>query len=147
MQIISSQLDGDKTIVASCSRELVRDYGWNGHPSNTTSAYLLGYLCGHKALKKGIKNAILDMGLFEPTKGNKVFAGLKGVLEAGLNVPHSAKILPDDDRVYGTHISNYFKQINTQNKMFSKLSSRFDVSKYPDIVKQVKEKIDSKFTV
>lgn len=147
VQVISSQLGGDQTIVSSCSKELSRDYGWEGYPSNIPSAYLLGYLCAQKALKKGIKDAILDMGLFEPTKGSKVFAGLKGAMDAGLNIPHSDKVIPDEDRIYGGHIVDLFKKINTQNNMFTKMSSKFDINKFSDHIKHVKENINAKFAV
>ena len=98
VQVVSSQISGDRTIVSSCSKELTRDYNWQGHASNIPSAYLMGYLCARKALKGGIKGAILDMGIYEPTKGSRIFAGLKGAIDAGLTVPHSDSILPEEDR-------------------------------------------------
>jgi len=30
---------------------------------------------------------------------------LKGVLDSGINIPHSESILPNDDRIRGKHIS------------------------------------------
>ena len=33
-----------------------------------------------------------------------LFAALRGMVEAGLNVPHSDEILPSDERITGAHI-------------------------------------------
>ncbi|NIQ04427.1 MAG: 50S ribosomal protein L18, partial [Candidatus Korarchaeota archaeon] len=52
-------------------------------------------LCGFKTKAKGIDDTILDIGLNSPTKGAKVFAMLKGVLDAGVKVPHNEEKLPD----------------------------------------------------
>ena len=62
VQVVEYNVDGDKTLVAVNSKELAK-YGWKGHGRNISVAYLTGYLCGKKALKKDIKEAILDQGL------------------------------------------------------------------------------------
>lgn len=36
----------------------------------------------------------LDLGLVRATKGNRVFAAMKGALDGGINIPHEAKIFP-----------------------------------------------------
>ena len=52
------------------------------------------------------EEAILDIGLAASTPGNRVFSALKGMVDAGLDIPHSDGVLPDEDRVNGTHISD-----------------------------------------
>ena len=49
-------------------------FGWKGDENNTSAAYLLGLIVGYKARAKGIKEAILDIGLHRPTPGARVFA-------------------------------------------------------------------------
>ena len=105
--IVIAQPEGDKTLVYAHSKELVQKYGWLGGTGNLPAAYLTGLLVGHKALKAGIKKAILDIGLHRPTKGNRVFAVLKGAVDAGLEIPHGEEILPDDSRIRGEHIAKY----------------------------------------
>ncbi|RLG21905.1 50S ribosomal protein L18 [Candidatus Micrarchaeota archaeon] len=105
-QIVSYRPEGDATIVNTTSLEL-KNYGWNGHNGNIAAAYLTGFLCGKKALKKGIKEAILDIGLHTPVKGSKVFAVLKGAVDAGLKIPHDEKTLPSDETVRGKTIEKY----------------------------------------
>jgi len=60
-----------------------------------------------KAQKAGYEKAILDIGLNRASVGARVFAALKGAVEAGLDVPFGESILPDDDRVRGAHIEAY----------------------------------------
>jgi len=47
---------------------------------------------------------VLDIGLRKPTKGGVVFAVLKGVLDAGIEVPHSDEMIPVQDRITGKHM-------------------------------------------
>ena len=89
VQISIAKSHGDEVLAAANSRELVKSYGWKAATGNIPAAYLTGLLCGFKAKTNGIKEAILDIGLVAPTKGAKVFAALSGVLDAGVDVPHS----------------------------------------------------------
>ena len=75
----------------------------------TPAAYLTGMLFAVKAKKADHGRAILDIGLNRATPGARVFAALKGAVEAGLDVPHGEQILPSDERVKGAHISAYNK--------------------------------------
>ena len=84
---------------------------------NTPSAYLTGYLLGIKASKKGVKNAILDLGLQKP--GQRIYAALKGVVDGGLDVPHSDEILPDEKRIKGDHISKYSALSKEKSGLFA----------------------------
>ena len=62
-----------------------------------------------KAKKASQDSAILDIGLNRATPGARVFAALKGAVEAGLAIPHGEEILPSDERVKGAHIAAYNK--------------------------------------
>ena len=105
VQIIEYAPNGDKVIVGANSKELEKKFQWKSGRSNMPAAYLTGYLLGKKATKKDIKEAVLDLGLNESTKGGKFYAVLKGVLDAGIIIPHSEEILPDEKRLNGSHIS------------------------------------------
>ncbi len=108
LQIIEFHPAGDKVILSAHTSEL-KKYGWKAGTSNLPSAYLLGLLLGLKAKKSGLKEAILDLGLQSPTGGSVFYAVVKGASDAGLNIPHSKKILPKEDRIKGLHIANYAK--------------------------------------
>jgi large subunit ribosomal protein L18 len=106
VQLVEADLVGDRTLVAAYSRELEK-YGYSGSVANTPAAYLTGMLFAAKALNFGYSEAILDIGLNRASVGARVFAALRGAVEAGLDVPHGDAILPDDDRVRGVHIAQY----------------------------------------
>jgi len=138
-QIIEYHPDGDRVLVGVDSTMLARDYGWKGDLNNTPAAYLTGLLVAKKALEKGIKEAILDIGLHTPTRGGRVFAVLRGAVEAGLEVPHSPEVLPDDSRIRGEHIAQYYEM---RPELFSEYEKRgLKPSDLPQHVDEVKEKI------
>jgi large subunit ribosomal protein L18 len=108
IQFISFDPKGDRVLLTSSSYDL-EEYGWQGSVSNTPSAYLAGYLAGKKALETGVKRAVLDIGLQTPQKGSKIFASLKGIVDAGVSIPHSEEILPSEERIRGEHINESMK--------------------------------------
>jgi len=149
-QIIEATVEGDKVIASAHSSELRKNYGWLGSLKSLPAAYLTGLLCGYRALEKGIKKAILDIGLQAPSKGARVFAVLKGCLDAGLEIPHDEEILPDEERIKGQHISDYAKLLSSDQDAYGRRFSGYLSRSLPpeNIVEHfsmVQEKIRSKF--
>ena len=143
-QIVDVQIEGDQTLVSAHSQEL-KNMGWLASGKNTSAAYLTGYLCGKKALKEGITEAVLDMGLATSTKGSRVYAVLKGATDAGLEVPHNDVILPSEDRITGEHISQYAESLDKaeMEKKFSQYIKRgLSPKDLPDHFQSIKEKIE-----
>jgi len=105
-QIITAHLEGDRTHVTANSSEL-RKFGYEGSLSNTPAAYLTGMLLAVRSLNAGYEGAVLDIGLRRATRGARVFAALKGAVEAGFDMPHNDEILPADERCKGEHIAAY----------------------------------------
>jgi large subunit ribosomal protein L18 len=103
VQIVVYDPEGDRTVASAFSRELVR-YGWSSATGNLPAAYLTGLLAGKRAKARGIVSAVLDIGLNSPTKGSRVFACLKGLLDAGIEIPHDEEVLPSVDRLEGKHL-------------------------------------------
>ncbi len=93
---------GDHILTSKSSKSLSK-IGFPGK-CNTSSAYLTAFWCAKEAQKKGVKEAILDLGLHAPTKGNVLFAALKGAVDAGVQVPFEESILPSEDRIKGKHL-------------------------------------------
>jgi large subunit ribosomal protein L18 len=122
-QIIAYNPDGDKVLAAATSKELAK-LGWKMHTSNMPSAYLTGMLLGVRAKKKKLTEAVLDLGLHIPNKGGKLFAALKGAVDAGLQVNHDAAALPSQDRISGKHISEYAKGLKKDSQRYNKQFSR-----------------------
>lgn len=107
-QVIRYKPEGDQTIVNTSSLEL-KKYGWKGATGNVCAAYLTGLVCGKKALDKGVTEGVLDIGLHTPVKGSNIFAVLKGIVDAGVKIPHSEKALPEESRILGEHIEKHRK--------------------------------------
>ncbi len=107
VQIVEYEADGDKVLITVDGETLVRDFGWPKDASRKSipACRMAGYAAGKMAIAAGVSSAVLDIGLANATPGNRRFAALKGLLEAGMDVPHSEDILPSEERADGQHIS------------------------------------------
>ena len=145
-QIVEYDEIGDKVVVSAHSKEIVK-LGYKGHCGNIPAAYLTGLLLGKKALKEGTEEAILDLGLNSATKGAAVLAILKGAIDAGMDIPHSEEILPEEDRLNGSHVKEYAELLKEEdeekyNKQFSKyLKNGLNPEDLPEHFEEIKEKI------
>ena len=113
VQILKPIISGDKVLASAHSRFLLKD-GWKGSRKNIPAAYLTGYLAGKKAISKGVSNAILYSGTRKYTQ--RMAAALKGVIDAGLEVPADSETFPSEDRINGDHlkIKNDVKSFKTK---------------------------------
>jgi len=151
-QIVIAKPHGDEVLVSAHSREL-KKYEWKAPLGNLPSAYLTGLLCGVKAKKKGLKEAILDLGLHSPSKGARVFAVLKGVLDAEISVPYSEDKIPDQKRIECEHIVQYAKSLASSNSeeyqsRFSEyLKQNFPPEDLPKYFSKTKKEILAAFKV
>lgn len=93
--------EGDENTAQTTSKEL-EEYGWTHNTGNLPAAYLTGFLTGKRA---DVDEAILDLGLREKKAGGRVFAALKGMNDAGLEVPAGEEVLPTQERIRGEHIA------------------------------------------
>ena len=103
LQIVKSENSKDKVIIASSSTEL-KKMGWSYSSGNIPSSYLTGLILGKKALKNNIKGAILDIGLQNSVVKSRIYAALKGSIDAGLKVPHNSEMFPSQERIKGSHL-------------------------------------------
>jgi len=145
VQIVKIAPQGDETIISAHSNEL-KKMGWLGSTKNSSAAYLTGFLCGKKALAQDVNEAVLDIGLKSPTKGTKVFATLKGVVDSGLNIPHGESVLPDDSRIKGEHVVQYADSLSEEElkqKFGAYLKKGLSPKDLPDHFEKIKQKIDN----
>jgi len=105
VQIIRYEEKGDKILVSVNSKQLVK-FGWKAGLGNVPASYLTGFLLGNKAKGK-VDGVVLDIGNQVSVKGARLYAALKGVIDAGIDVPHSKEILPSQDRIEGKHIADW----------------------------------------
>lgn len=104
VQFIEYHEGGDNIVASAVSMELVSKYKWKYSTSTTPAAYLTGVLAGKRAKDKEINECVLDLGRYMPVTGSKIFASLRGVLDAGIECPHNEEKLPKDDRIMGKHL-------------------------------------------
>ncbi len=142
VQIINASVVGDSTVASAISTELT-NHGWVAGTGNIPSAYLTGLLAGLRAKNRGVKDAILDVGLNPPVKGSRVYAALKGAVDAGLVIPHNPDILPNDSRISGEHIVAAYGHFGAKSNMFSKISTKkTNISTIPKKFKTVKKALE-----
>ncbi|MCS7117340.1 MAG: 50S ribosomal protein L18 [Thaumarchaeota archaeon] len=113
VQLVEPKAGGDRTIL-TVNSGVLRRYGWKAGLKNTPAAYLTGYLAGALARSKGYSEAIADIGMRTPSKGARVFAVMKGAIDAGLSIPTSEDVLPDESRIRGEVLSEYVSSLGEQ---------------------------------
>jgi len=98
-QLVETNAAQDKVLISASSKNLL-DNGWEkdhiGSLKCLAAAYLTGYSLGKNATNK---EAILDIGLNRNVYGSRIYAVLKGAIDAGLIIPHNKKVLPTDERI------------------------------------------------
>jgi large subunit ribosomal protein L18 len=129
-QIIVTRPEGDQVLAAASAKEVAKAFGYKGATKNTSAAYLAGMLAGYKAKQAGVEDAILDIGLAANRKGSKVYAALKGAIDAGLSVPCGEDIFPSDGRIRGEHVAgnpkSSFSEYEKRGLKAADLPAHFD---------------------
>lgn len=100
-QLVLSKVAQDTVLLTVSSKDLI-EKGWpkdkEGSLKSLSAAYLTGYMFGNLAKKKA-KEAILDLGMQRNIKKSRLYAALKGAIDAGFIVPHGADALPTDEQI------------------------------------------------
>ena len=111
-QILKPEILGDIVKVSAYSREL-RRYGWKGSLNSLPACYLAGALLGKRALEKGVNKAVLYIGSKPFT--SRIAACMKGIVQAGVNIPISSESFPPEYRLNGQHIADYALKIKSED--------------------------------
>ncbi|MBN1169909.1 50S ribosomal protein L18 [Candidatus Micrarchaeota archaeon] len=93
IQFIEFDPKGDRTLLTVNSAHLAK-HKWPAK-RNKWTAYLMGFLAGKLAAKKGIKEFVFDMGMYIPSKGSILFAALKGAADSGLKADFREEKVPN----------------------------------------------------
>jgi len=156
-QIVDAKIIGDEVVCAAYSSELPR-YGIKVGLTNYAACYATGLLLARRTLAKfGLADTyegqtepdgemyqveeaededaprpfscVLDVGLVHTTTGNRVFGALKGAVDGGLDIPHSAKRFPGYDPeekdldaethrkyIFGGHVQEYMEMLQEDDE-------------------------------
>ncbi|MDG6910860.1 MAG: 50S ribosomal protein L18 [Nitrososphaerota archaeon] len=145
-QFVKPTFKGDVVLSSSHSRELSK-LGWHGSAKSTPACYLLGRLAGKKAVAAGVKEAVVYNGLAPFTRGSRVAALLKGVVDSGLAVPVGEEAYPDQDRLSGGPIAEYAAKLASEDKdayareFSALLKAGFNPEKYAEEFEKAKATI------
>ena len=109
-QYIKSAEGRDSVILGVTSKNLMK-FGWkqSGNLKSLPASYLTGFLIGKKVLDTEENEAIFDIGLLRNIKGSKLYAFLKGAIDAGLKIKAGENIFPDEARLLGRHMKTEVK--------------------------------------
>ncbi len=119
MQIIAFNPKGDKIIKTCTSKELIK-LGWKYSCKNIPASYLTGLIIASKMKQEKDKACIVDFGLQNLMKGNnKLYSGLKGAIDGGLEIPVGEDIFPKEDEILGKRMSEDMQKliIDIKNKL------------------------------
>lgn len=103
VQSVKYKTEGDLTLAHATSDEL-KEYGWSHAQKNIPAAYLTGLLCAKRATKNKINTGIIDFGLHTTHKKGRLFGAIKGLIDGGIEIPYNKDIIPDENRLQGTHL-------------------------------------------
>jgi large subunit ribosomal protein L18 len=108
-EYIVSEEAQDKVVFGFDSRKL-NDYGWpknaQGSLKSITASYLTGFLTGKTILKEKLELPILDAGMNRAIHKNKIYAFLKGLIDAGMKINCDKEFFPEEERIKGQHLKN-----------------------------------------
>ena len=110
-QAVISREAQDTVVCGAHSDELISK-GWSKDMHNSLksvpAAYLTGFLLGTKIKKdhKDIQRLVVDLGIARSTKGSRLYAVVKGMIDAGFDVACSKEVIPSQDRIEGKHMKN-----------------------------------------
>jgi len=188
---VYATLRGDVVVASAASNELTHFGIPVGH-KNYAAAYATGLLLARRVLKKfGLDEkfkgkeeidgeeyhvededneqrpfkCILDVGLRRTCVGHRMWGALKGAVDGGLHIPHSAKNFPGfkpaeekgaeseydaeahKERIFGSHVKEYMEMLAEEDPTkyeahFSKfLAEGIDADKMEDMYTEAHEKI------
>ena len=100
-QFVKTDIAQDAVIAGFSSKDLLSK-GWpkelSGSLKSRAAAYLTGFALANK-VKDKVKNAILDIGMNRNIGKSRIYAVLKGALDAGIDIPHKPEAVPSDEDI------------------------------------------------
>ena len=98
-QIVKSDIAKDKVLLGMSTKDLL-SLGWpkekQGSLKSLAACYSIGFLIGQKAKTLKETDLILDMGMHRNTHKSRIYAVLKGAIDAGITIPVSEQSLPEE---------------------------------------------------
>ena len=90
---------------------------FKGSLKSLPASYLLGYLFAKEILKKKLEKPIADFGMMRVLHKTKIFAFLKGVLDAGIEISCPEEAFPSKERIEGKNLKIDFRKSFNEIKL------------------------------
>jgi len=111
VQYITSEAAQDIVVFGITSKALMK-YGWpesfKGSLKSIPASYLTGFLVAKKIIKEKLDTPIIDLGMQRTLYKTRVYAFIKGVIDAGLQVNCKKEAFPEDVRISGANMKEDF---------------------------------------
>ena len=111
-QCVTSQDAQDKIELGVTSKNLLH-YGWpkdfEGSLKSIPASYLTGVLLGKKIVEKKF-SPIVDLGMLRVLHKTKIYAFLKGLIDAGVKIECDKKTFPEEARLTGKNLKKDFSK-------------------------------------
>jgi large subunit ribosomal protein L18 len=121
-QYVTSKQAKDKVEIGLSSKQLIK-YGWpkefQGSLKSIPASYLTGFLIGKKIIKEKKETPIVDFGMIKVLHKTKIFAFLKGLIDAGIKINYKKDVFPNDEKITGKNLKKDFSK--TFNEIKSKI--------------------------
>jgi large subunit ribosomal protein L18 len=112
LQYVESSRAQDKILFSVTSKDLI-NYGWpkdkEGSLKSLAAAYLIGLLFGKKIAGK--EQAILDTGLNRSTRGSRIYAAVKGIVDSEFEIAHNEEVFPEESRINSENVKAFFDKV------------------------------------
>ncbi len=123
-QYVVSKEAKDKVVIGINSKKLLK-FKWPEEKKSSLksvpASYLTGYLIGKEINKQKLESPVIDIGMLRALHKSKIFAFIKGVIDAGIKLKYKKEIFPEDYRIKGEHLKN---KINFE-EIKSNIDSKF----------------------
>ncbi len=115
-QIVESNQAQDRVIIGITSKFLLKK-GWKTpliSIKNKEAAYLTGFMIAKLSLKKNIRSVVFDIGMHRNVHKSKLYALLKGAIDAGLKIPSNSEILPQNNILKNEEIKEILNKMTKE---------------------------------
>ena len=147
VQFVQTDHGKDSVLTAAHTKEM-NAYDYKGHGGNIPAAYLTGYLAGKKmTVKQKDAEIIVDLGIQPAIHGTRLFAAIKGMVDAGAKVKADAVAFPKTERLTGKHVDAYAqKEPSKMNRHQFALyvKEKVSIDQFSHMVDAAKKTIDER---
>lgn len=137
-QYVISKEAQDNIVTGATSRILMK-YGWpedmEGSLKSLPASYLTGLFLGRKIAEKKLETPIIDIGMIRSVNKNRVFAFIKGLVDAKVKIKCDEESFPKEERIKGKNLKRDFSVI------FSKIKGKIEEGENSSKLGRVKGKI------